>query len=113
MEDAVRKKMSKKRLRLCSIGGLLAVLSLFGGTGQVGLAYAADTIQLEKTYETTDKDDSGEEQFEDTYEQDGVLYGLSHVTTEIIDTVETAGESYTYTSAVLWTHRKITRRNSV
>lgn len=100
MEDAVRKKMSKKRLRLCSIGGLLAVLSLFGGTGQVGLAYAADTIQLEKTYETTDKDDSGEEQFEDTYEQDGVLYGLSHVTTEIIDTVETAGESYTYTSAV-------------
>ena len=55
----VRKKMSKERLRLGSAWCVLAVLSLFGGTGKVSLAYAAGTIQIEKTYETADKDDSG------------------------------------------------------
>lgn len=100
MEDAVRKKMSKKRLMLSGTGCLLAVLSLFGGTGQVSLAYAADTIEIEKTYETTDKYDRGDSQFDDVYEKDGVLYGLTRVTTKIVDTVETVGESYTYTSEV-------------
>ena len=96
----VRKKMSKERLRLGSAWCVLAVLSLFGGTGKVSLAYAAGTIQIEKTYETADKDDSGNGQFENVYEKDGVLYGLTRVTTEIVDTIETAGESYTYTSEI-------------
>ena len=96
----VRKKMSKERLRLGSAWCMLAVLSLFGGTGKVSLAYAAGTIQIEKTYETADKDDSGNGQFENVYEKDGVLYGLTRVTTEIVDTIETAGESYTYTSEI-------------
>lgn len=73
----VRKKMSKERLRLGSAWCVLAVLSLFGGTGKVSLAYAAGTIQIEKTYETADKDDSGNGQFENVYEKDGVLYGLT------------------------------------
>lgn len=49
----VRKKMSKERLRLGSAWCMLAVLSLFGGTGKVSLAYAAGTIQIEKTYESS------------------------------------------------------------
>lgn len=46
----VRKKMSKERLRLGSAWCVLAVLSLFGGTGKVSLAYAAGTIQINFRY---------------------------------------------------------------
>ena len=81
----VRKKMSKERLRLGSAWCVLAVLSLFGGTGKVSLAYAAGTIQIEKTYETADKDDSGNGQFENVYEKDGVLYGLTRVTSKQLE----------------------------
>lgn len=82
--------------------GWLAALSLFGGISWPATAYASETktIQIEKTYESTDPEESGESYFGTTYEKDGVIYGLSEIRTEIVDTKDVDGTPYIYDSAV-------------
>lgn len=95
------KKIKKRRVsnvkKICII---TAALSLLGGAGG-SRAYAAEQeVQFEKTYNTTDKEDKADGLFENTYEKDGILYGLTDVKTELLQTIVTEGETYYFQSEV-------------
>lgn len=92
------KKRNKTKQLQCVIGMSL-ILSLFGGMGPA-TAQASESITLEKTYQTDKSNDDGTGQFENTYEKNGILYGLSQIKTEIVETIPTAEEQYFWESAV-------------
>lgn len=96
--------MKRSSVKKISIS-LLMVLSLIRGTGParpvlVFAADAADTITIEKTYETTNREDPGAERFSEQYEADGYIYDLINVTTVVIDEMIISGETYDYESPV-------------
>lgn len=62
-------------------------------------AESENSIVLEKTFKTTNKEDTGRDVFNDTYEKDGVTYELSNITSEILDEETVEGDSYIYTTA--------------
>lgn len=79
----------------------ISLLVLF--TPIIGYAAATpsnvDSIVIEKTFSTINEHDKADSLFHDTYEQDGILYDLDSVKTEVIKTENTTGDIYLYTTA--------------
>lgn len=76
--------MIKNRLINSLVMLMVATPLLWGGSSMV---LAADTLVIEKTYETTNKDDDGTAAFEQTQEKDGKTYTLQEITVTVQDVI--------------------------
>lgn len=60
------------------------------------VTYAAGSITIEKEFSTTDKNDTGKDNFDNTYKENGILYELTDIKTEIIDEQNVEADTYLF-----------------
>jgi len=69
---------------------------------------ASESIVIEKTFSTYNKNDTGRDNFENQYEKDGMTYELSDLKTEIVDTQDYEGDMYIYTTDFVSSENELT-----
>lgn len=95
------KILNKYKIFSLLSAGILSLMTPISG-------YAAQTIQIEKTFTTTMENNTGTDLFDPIYEQNGVEYELSSVTAEVLSTETSEGETYIYKTAGVGSEEDLT-----